>query len=142
MQRCSLYLRKGTFFVVSHFFNPPYAEFLGGPMFKVAPLTPSEVGEAVIAALDASKEGIKPPDDIESLNRRLYDFLGVKRWSDVLRKTTYAVAQRQSDTITITGYQAGGHWFVADGTTITTASANAEEVGRAVIKRLTVSGVV
>jgi hypothetical protein len=72
MQRCSLYFRMGTVFVVSHFFNPPYAEFLGGPMFKVAPLTPRGVGEAVIAALDGSKEGIKPPADIESLHRRLF----------------------------------------------------------------------
>ena len=125
-----------------HFFNPPYAEYLGGPMFKVAPPTPTEVGEPVIAALHASKDGIPPPADIESLNRRLYDFLGVKRWSDVLRKTTYADAQRQSDTITMTGYQAGGHWFVADGTTITTARANAEEVGRAALMALKASVVV
>jgi hypothetical protein len=48
--------------VVSHSSDTRDVEMLVGPMFKVACLTPREVGEAVIVAGRAAFKGLKVPD--------------------------------------------------------------------------------
>jgi hypothetical protein len=138
---CALYFRNGTVYVAS--LSTDKSSGIGhaaAPFFKVESLSPREIGEAVIAALDASKEGVR---GLSAQVRRkgqqeFYNFLGVKSWSELERTATSAGAARESGTITIYGDRLEDGGFEPDDTSFASPSENAEAVGRAVLQGLKV----
>jgi hypothetical protein len=139
MQSCGIYLLKNTVFVISYSSEANGPLLPVGPMFKIESTEPCEIGEAVVAALDASSADAPRGPDAPRAERALIKFLGVKRWSDVIRTMTYAMAERQSDAITALGHRVGQYaGLVRDGTSFRSSSRNAEDVGRVVLRALKV----
>jgi hypothetical protein len=141
MGYCAIYLLRGTVYVVSLSFDKTGIGCAAGPFFKAESMSPREIGAAVIAACDASKEDVRGL--AAEFNRKgrktFYNFLGVKRWSEVEREATCADVARKSNTITIYGKQiADGGGYEPDDTSFESASENAEDVGRAALKGLKV----
>jgi hypothetical protein len=109
-------------------------------MFKVRSLETREVGAAVLAALDGSRCGIPSCSDFRAVQKELYDFLEVKRWSDVARSARSVAVERDADGITVQPERlASGASFEPDGTVIECSGTEVEHVGRAVIKGLRLS---
>jgi hypothetical protein len=142
---CALYLLNGALYVATLSSDRTTGIWhAAGPFFKVESMSPREIGEAVIAAMDATKEDVRglAAEFRRKGQKAFYNFLGVKRWSDVERSATAAGAARESGKITVYGERlAKDGGFEPDDTSFESANANAEDVGRAVLKGLKVPDV-
>lgn len=137
MQLCEVYLRKGSVYVVSQSFTEFGIGVSVGPMFKVETKAPRDVGEAVVAALNASRSAISQPSNLGQVQKELFRFTGAKGWSDLAKTATYANATRDGSTVAVTPHKVGeGGAFVPDGPSIPCPTSSVEEIGRGVLKAL------
>ena len=140
MQSCGVFFRKNSFYVVSESFTTYGIGVSVGPMFKVETRGPREVGEAVVAALNASRSGIKQPDNMTQIQKELFRFTGARSWSDLAKSSRYAAVRRNDLTVTVEPHKVGsGGAFVPDGAAIRCASADVEDIGRGVLSALKLS---
>ena len=137
MQTCEVYLRKGSVYVVSQSHDAAGIGLSVGPMFKVEKNNPGEVGKVVIAALDASRQGISTPPDFGRFQKELLGFLGAKNFGEVTKSSMYLGIARDGAKVTIVPYRvAAGGGFEPEGSGTAYASASVEEVGRRVLEAL------
>jgi hypothetical protein len=140
MQLCGIYSRKGSIFVVSHSITEFGIGLSVGPMYEVSSLSPTDVGKAIFAALDASRSGIPQPGSMAPIQEELYRFTRSKGWSHLARTSAYAEVTRDALSITVTGHKLGeGGAFVPDGPGVSCATADFDGVGREVLKALKVA---
>lgn len=134
MQSCGVFLRNNSIYVVSQSFTASGIGISVGPMFKVDRNMVSEVGKAVLAALESSRQGIPQPTDLRPIQTELFRFTGARNWSDLAKTSTYTAVRRESSTINVEPHKIGaGASFVPDGPAIPCSSDNAEEIGRGVL---------
>jgi hypothetical protein len=137
MQSCGVFFRKNSFYVVSESFTTYGIGVSVGPMFKVETQEPREVGEAVVAALNASRSGIPQPENMSQVQKELFRFTGARSWSDLAKGAQYAAVRRNDSTVTVEPHKAGsGAAFVPDGAAILCASANVDDIGRCVLSAI------
>ena len=139
-QLCEIYLRKHTIFVISQSLSEFGIGVSIGPMFKVETNTPQSVGEAVIAALDASRSGISQPDDLGQIQKDLFRFTGTRSWSDLVKTATYVGVTRVGHTVTIMPHRVGpSRAFVPEGNGIACQITDVEGIGLGVLNALKLS---
>ncbi len=140
MQSCGVFFRKNSFYVVTESFTTYGIGVSAGPMFKVETQGPREVGEAIVAALNASRSGIPNPDNMSEIQKELFRFTGARNWSDLVKSSRYAAVRRNDSMITVEPHKTGGGGaFVPDGPAIYYASANVDDIGRGVLSALKLS---
>jgi hypothetical protein len=139
MQRCEVYLRKGSVYVVSQSYTEYGIGVSVGPMFKADASNANEIGEAIVAALNASRENIPPPTDMKQIQKSLFQFTGAKNWADLLRTAAYVAVKRDGTRVTVVPHKIGEQGaYVPDGPAVPTSGAGVAEIGNAVISVLTV----
>jgi hypothetical protein len=140
VQHCEVYLRKSSIYVVSESLTEFGIGVSVGPMFKVETMLPKDVGEAVVAALNASRKGIPAPSNLAVVQKELFRFTGAKSWGDLAKTSTFASVSREGSTVTATPHKVGeASAFVPEGPGIPCSSGSIEDVGRCVLKALKVA---
>ena len=137
MQSCGVFFRNDSFYVVSESFTTYGIGVSVGPMFKVEMKRPREVGEAVVAALNASRSGIPQPENMSQVQKELFRFIGARNWSDLAKSARYTAVRRNDSIVTVEPHQPGsGGAFVPEGAAMTCAGANVDDIGRGVLSAL------
>ncbi len=139
MQSCGVFFKKNSFYVVSQSFTTFEIAVSIGPMFKVETTLPRDIGEAVIAALNASRSDIPQPDNMAQVQKELFRFTSSRNWSDLAKTAAYVAVRRNDSTVTIEPHKAGsGGAFVPDGPGVPCSNEDVEGIGRAVLNALKV----
>lgn len=139
MQSCGVFFRKSLVYVISQSFTTFEIAVSIGPMFKVETTVPRDVGEAVVAALNASRSDVPQPDNMAQVQKELFRFTGSRNWSELVRTAAYVAVRRNDSTVTVEPHKAGsGGAFVPDGPSVSCSSFDVEGIGRAVLNALKV----
>lgn len=137
MQSCSVFFRNDSFYVVSQSFTTFGIAVSVGPMFKVATKVSRDVGEAVVAALNASRSDIPQPGNMAQVQKELCKFTGTRSWSDLAKTSAYVAVRCEGATVMVEPHKvAGGGAFVPDGAAISCTTSNVDDIGRSVLKAL------
>jgi hypothetical protein len=133
MSSCCIYFRKGSIEVVSESQTDAGFGVGIGPMFKLEAITPRDVGEAVIAALDASCDNVPYSIDLKPSQKELLRLTGARSWGD-LTKTAICVGVRSDKSaVTVIPHKSEGGSFLPGGAEIPGLADDVEEIGRAIL---------
>lgn len=109
-QVCDVYRSDRAFFVVS--FSQTLDGIWVGNDVRQALAADSAVaalGQAVLRALDASRQGQPPPADVGQPTRDLLRFIGAKSWTRFANTAQAAGVRRHGPSLTVTAYERGEH---------------------------------
>jgi len=135
MQLCEIYFRKGNIYVVSQSSTNIGLYVSVGPMFKANPDVPSEVGTAVLSALNASQAGIAQPENLRPIQNELYSFTDAKGWANLARTSKCLTVQRDGEIVTIQPHRLDScKAFVPAGNVVTCSTKSEDEIGRTILK--------
>jgi len=89
MKNCGVYATESDVYVVSLARTIPGFELVSEPMFKARRDEPSALGEAVLSALNAYKEGVAAPDPRAKIPSPFLKYSGFRSWKAVERSALH-----------------------------------------------------
>lgn len=103
MRSANVYSRKGTFFVHASLRTTAGVWMDGAPSFAVEHASDdSSLGEAILAALAGSRQGVPHPNNWKEVQRALLELAGVKSWSTFTKGATHVAVQEGASGVTLT----------------------------------------
>lgn len=99
----------------------------------------SAVGDRLVAALDASRQGVQYPEDVRTLEGPLLKLAGVKSWATFVRSVAHCYVERDEDGICIIPSEpdSGGFRRLKDQVVKVPTASPAEELGQALLDAIT-----
>ncbi len=109
-QVCEVYRSARAFFVVS-FSQTVDGIWVGNDVRQTlaADSAAAALGQAVLRALDASRQGQPRPADVGQPTRDLLRFVGAKSWTRFANAVQATGVRRHGPSLTVTAYERGEH---------------------------------